>query len=1256
MFRKVIVFLTIALAAFLSTLWQGISDDNLPNLTNLRLGDDGLVLLDNVTRSLVIEERPTSSIEYIVSAELLRQLLSGGNSRSRAASHFAFLEVVLNFGQFSGRREARSFYQKRAAHFSQLDASALARILVHANNMGYHLQIDRMRLSAGQMATVRLLPQFITRAFDDVPGDGAFYEGHEFAQIANLLEDRPPFFSIVHAFDPGNREFRGFFSGSFDLSPSNQFAISDTTTAANFSPGLFPASPLTQLFAAAREHMEELDALVDAPGTTDEEKDALIDEIDAIANELVLATEAAVAMLSTPPLRATASQTVADQTPSERAEWQEFARQYDKNAKSLYDTLKKTAVLVGIDDPAVGQYIDNIQTLTNLAMAASTQNYVAVAAIGVQIAGEIFGSGSGGSQGQTAALLKQLAAIRRDIANLRQEMNDRFDRVDRALSEIDRKLDTQFAFLISNFRLIEDQLTDLNDLATSSAEEEYQFRLNALASQIDTYNVHFWTALLSKRSTPEAAKLAVVSEVDTFMSTYLASGNGNTGIAHPRFVGSTNCYDRLRRDLETAQDTKTALENTIGQLLKALRSGDFDGKAQCVDRLFSTATLGDIAMRPSVLDAGQGVEWLPGYVDADGLFHPDGINMLFSPSTVLTANTALDSRLLLLQDPDILSSLLEKRIVRLTDTTKNMFLVGSPLGFKMISSLYMSLTTQVSKHDGLLLNTLFARAFRKHSQYVSRSLFSDFGTLDGVYQYYRLPTSSNINTISWLAADSNRTYFARLKASFDAQRAAVKGRFEGDIRSLAINIDEIVINDLGGYRDTLSSNCSSISACLSFTYTGTQKDVMLTIDHVAVGHPSLSASSLHPQAGIVGALLAAFRAEAGAASKTFNDVGDLSHVPTNRLYHPGSGIPEAKIVALENAYGRIVLEFRSKMKEVALEVEGAYSGYLASTGAPALADTMDSYIDVYLAGRVLERNFNEVLEAYRASGLAADLAASGLTGDLDYFDRFSTTVGHLVRTKCGTNYNEPCRGMSSVGTRDQFPTASLFFPFLVGLTPEKEDKSALGLFFVQSDGDGVTYSTGKGWMSGPRDAEPHIRSEVPAVDVSSLGAGGAIFPFLDPEFLFEADSEHQIIHRGLVGEGAHLSAGSPLMIGQWTTPLPYCDEQVKGFAASSTVEQALFKIDDLASVPFGSVGEWCDLGAKMVRYLAMSERNSMFAYAVNQAAVDYLASTRGVYKADSLLWLLRNGVVGVGDRLRGSSAFDQFMLGELNSLQLGGSY
>src|SRR5262249_45122194 len=166
----------------------------------------------------------------------------------------------------------------------------------------------------------------------------------------------------------------------------------------------------------------------------------------------------------------------------------------------------------------------------------------------------MFGTGSNGSEGGTAAMVQQMVAIRRDIANLKQVMLQRFDRIERKLDQIDKTLNRQFDFLVSHFRLVEDKLDDLKYLAVAASEEEYRYRLNNLSAVIDSYNQDFWRGVLTN-TTPTQSFKNMSEAINNFMASYLTISGGATGMSHPRYVGSYACFDRIWRELTSTKVT-----------------------------------------------------------------------------------------------------------------------------------------------------------------------------------------------------------------------------------------------------------------------------------------------------------------------------------------------------------------------------------------------------------------------------------------------------------------------------------------------------------------------------------------------------------------------------------------------------------------------------------------------------------------------------------------------------------------------------
>jgi hypothetical protein len=968
-----VLFLILSQAAAPSTL-QAQDLDFLPYVStpaDLRRKHPQPLLFDSVASTLVSERRAAAGLDFLLSAKILHAIVNNGEQLEKISLYLALLETILNSTRFKSEKDRLNFFQRRYSIHTKRPPEELAVLLTKAGYIGFHIQLSKTHLGTHALdGALPLYPEYATRDFDMLSGNSS-YDDKIIRRAAELAAAGRGRYEVRHSFDSAEPLFRSFLSNYASLSPSNQFSIVAATTGANFTPGLFPRSQISNIFQFVRNEMKKLDARIEDPKTSDPEKAILKDRIATLADKLLVSSDVAADLVSTPVLRdrdaKDAPSSLQDQKPEEADDWKKFAEMYNKNAKLFYQTLGEVVALAGIDDPSIQKSIKDMQTMTNLAIAAGTQNYLALVASGVQIAGEIFGTGSNGSEGGTAAMVQQMVAIRRDIANLKQVMLQRFDRIERKLDQIDRNLNRQFDFLVSHFRLVEDKLDDIKYLAVAASEEEYRYRLNNLSSVIDSYNQDFWRGVVT-RSTPTQSFKNMSEAINNFMASYLSISAGATGISHPRYVGSYACFDRAWRDLTGAKVTDEAIKGLVVAFFKSLRAPDFGQNAACVNRLYQELVGKGLQMRVAPRDKKEPrteVDWLPGYYNYEGRFVFDGIRLLFSPESVISINAALDGRLLKLQDPEALTVFMQRKLVHLTDVTKNMAFLGSIPGFQMQLVLYLHAANQYLRNENLLFRGLLARSLISHGVHIQERFLPQFGSVKGAYAFYRVP-GENVHSIWEYSVGSD---FKLEKQQFDARRVAVRQLFENSISDLVTNIDDSVMQHMGGYLN-LFPRCIRLRDCVAFNYHAVQVDELLTIDIVGVSLPAMDASAEHGQKRAIKLLYDLVALEIEAATNLFNKVGeDISNYPKpafgrggRPFYDPSFKMPESEIIEFEKEhYIPVLSEFRGRMKAIAEKVDAWFSEYTRNqSGLDPLAAANEN-TRLFLLGSALEKNFNETL-------------------------------------------------------------------------------------------------------------------------------------------------------------------------------------------------------------------------------------------------------------------------------------------------------
>jgi hypothetical protein len=397
--------------------------------------------------------------------------------------------------------------------------------------------------------------------------------------------------------------------------------------------------------------------------------------------------------------------------------------------------------------------------------------------------------------------------------------------------------------------------------------------------------------------------------------------------------------------------------------------------------------------------------------------------------------------------------------------------------------------------------------------------------------------------------------------------------------------------------------------------------------------------------------------EIEAATNLFNKVGeDISNYPKpafgrggRPFYDPSFKMPESEIIEFEKEhYIPVLSEFRGRMKAIAEKVDAWFSEYTRNqSGLDPLAAANEN-TRLFLLGSALEKNFNETLVAYEQLGNKSEVDDAKVAR-FEFFEQRKEWIAHFVRAACGTKIGEYCISEGRP-VADRYLFTSYFYPLLVGIDPDNPEKTEppvdIWIFYQQNDNNYFYYFTSTSFLSGPRNTRAVIRAEVPAFDVkrsTSMGTG-PILPLLDPEFLYSAVGKHAERHPGIVAAGKILSPKNGSDIGTWNAAVPDCDNQDKAFAALPETEQLLYKFSDLAPRPsFGDPKEICSLTHGISRYLAISLKDQMYLYAMNHAAVDYLAGVRGDYKATVIGSLLTGAVDKIATQYRQAADYESLV-------------
>jgi hypothetical protein len=256
---------------------------------------------------------------------------------------------------------------------------------------------------------------------------------------------------------------------------------------------------------------------------------------------------------------------------------------------------------------------------------------------------------------------------------------------------------------------------------------------------------------------------------------------------------------------------------------------------------------------------------------------------------------------------------------------------------------------------------------------------------------------------------------------------------------------------------------------------------------------------------------------------------------------------------------------------------------------------------------------------------------------------------HFIRSVCGGKVGDKCIVEGTTPT-DPYLLSSYLFPFLVGATPEDTDHKPLRLYYQQNDGYFYNYLLSNVWMGGSRLTVGHVRKELPAFDVhwSSNAATAPIFPLLDPEFLYIADSSHAASHPGIIAAGETLSGQGAPNVGTWNSQIPGCTNQKSLFDNLSEAERAMYRVDSTVTPVFGDPSEACGLTSAASRFLAMALKDQMYVYSLNQGAVDYLAGIRADHKAIVIGRLFEKAIPQIAGKYNTAASFRQLTRGQVH--------
>src|SRR5262249_28666036 len=117
----------------------------------------------------------------------------------------------------------------------------------------------------------------------------------------------------------------------------------------------------------------------------------------------------------------------------------------------------------------------------------------------------------------------------------------------------------------------------------------------------------------------------------------------------------------------------------------------------------------------------------------------------------------------------------------------------------------------------------------------------------GAYAFYRVPGEDHRYPIWTYKADAEGGWYFRFaKEQFEARRKAVRQLFENSIFDLVTNIDNSVLQQMGGYLN-LFPGCMRLRDCVAVSYRAVQVDDLLTIDIASVSLPSINPAAAHGQ-------------------------------------------------------------------------------------------------------------------------------------------------------------------------------------------------------------------------------------------------------------------------------------------------------------------------------------------------------------------------------------------------------------------------
>lgn len=1180
------------------------------------------LLLEQMVHAFSIQQVDAVQPDFLLSSGIRQNIFSGEHITPKVVHQLAYFDASINSHRFAEKSALLAFYRHRTRAYAKRSPEELGLLFARASDLGLHLKVVDIALSESKLSdTIRLHPSQLTKAIGIGP---ALPTPPTFDDLERALSDlrsgsaRP---TTRHSFNPRETSFRSFTSSFRSLSSSNQFDLLADSPGIKFRTGFFATDIVTLTIDRARTRLRAIDEQLLVPNLPDVDRERLEAEAAGISAKIGTLAEQATLVIDarTPQLdgerRGAGVQTRSEPEQNDLAS---FRRTYKENAAAFYSTLEQLAILGGLDAAEAKGFTRNFELLASFAVAATTQNYFAFAATGLQIAGQIFGGGSGNANSTMGAIVGQLVAIRREIAALRQEMREHFLQIERRLDALDDKLSSQYAFLISSFDLVENLVEHLTDLQLSELEEDYRLRLNELSADIDRFNADLWRTRITTGGAIPDLRGRMRSAARAFLYTHLSTRSGFTGLSHPRFLGPANCYDQLVRGLGTEADTEGAVEGAARTLFEFARAGDFAGRARCVDLTFRGLTSLATPIRVGRDDDGTSrVDWLPGYFRDGDYYVLDGVTFAFSPTVANTINSSIRAVTGKMQDQDLLREISEARLVELTDAVRNANLLGSEAGLELQSLLYLWVVDAFNLKSNILFRSPVVRAITEHGRYIESTFLPEYGSPSGAYKFYRVPADRE----AWMydSGKLDHRYVKEQRELFRRHRMRVRDAFDSSLAALARNLDEIVTQTFGGWGG-FWEDVTSLSDGTRVTYTEVPVDHLLVIDEGAVHSPTRNPAYDGPHKDAFTVLEGMFTAEVRAALQVFNRMGkEISAypepafgLPGRPAWNPRNPLPEAEIRKFEQRYTEVLSEFRIATRLVAEGTGAAVSQLMKQQTGSDLPSFANSLLDLYLFGRALEMNLNEVPAMYRALGLADELKEADVTA-LDYFSDHASMASHVARVLCGSPPGRLCNSPAEPA-KEKYPLPSYMYPYLVGSDPEAAEAIELPLFYRQIAPPHYSYQISKGFLGGRRATKGMVRKEQPAIAVGSLTTETPLpaFPYLDGDYMHTNDRVGIDNHPGIVSASLGLDTLSE--IGAWQRAIPDCENQARRIVELDRASKALLNPGG-SDVAVGSADELCAYTHRVTRLLAIGRRNAMYIASLNSGAVDFLAGIRGDYNS-----------------------------------------